>query len=183
MDEAAGGIDGDTVLESGEQVQLRLSLADGAIVVTDRRAVRVLGGGRGVADLQPSTLAGVGLVSLRRATKFRAATAVLAGATALLGAYLLYPFAPSVPVEDEAAGRMGVGGTVEAVQTALDVLGRLDDGLAVLGVLLVGYAAVTLARAWERRLLLRRSDGRRLYLSAPGVAAADVERLRDLLLE
>lgn len=170
-------------LDPDERVELRVPLADGDLVVTDRRAFRLLDGGTTIAGVQRDDVVAVGVSNLQRDQLGRAIGVYLLAMMALGGAVVLHPFSLSVPIDPEAAARMGVGDVVGLFQSVLDLLSLVDEALAVAGALLVVYTVVYLVRSWERTLVLERSDGRRVTLSAPSLTDADVEQLRELLAE
>lgn len=182
--DAADDGDGDLgVLDPDERVQIRLSLADGDLVVTDRRAFRLLDGGDAVATIDRGSIASVRTANLRRGHLGRAVTVYVLAMVSLGASVVLSPFSVAFPVDPEAAGRMGTGDVVALFRRVFELLSLVDEALAGLGAVLVLYTVVYVVRAWGRRLVLKRTDGRRVYIGAPSLADDDVERLRELLVE
>lgn len=144
------------LLYDGESVVESVDLGDARVVVTSHRVLAFTPDADGIAFRQvdrPNVVAvtaGARTESslLGRAGRWGVIGVVLLGAGLVLDMEALVG---DVSMGGGAGSQIGVGGVLELVRTVLDLLGRLDEILAVAGVLVLALAGVAAVAYWLTR--------------------------------
>lgn len=174
------------LLYDGESVAESFAVGDARVVVTSHRVLAFTPGADGAAFRQvdrPNVVdvaAGARTESnlLGRAGRWGVIGVVLLGAGLVLD---MDAIIGEVSLGGGAGSQIGVGGVLGLVRTVLDLLRRLDEFLAIAGVLVLALAAVALGAYWYTReptfVIRIAGDDPDIYLPREGAAAGVRERL------
>lgn len=176
-------------LREGEHIETTVPLGDNAVVVTDQRvfAFTPEGEGTNYRAVERPNVEAVGLEMVGETGWLRyAIKGGVVGAVGI-GIGLTTEFDSLFTLGDVGSSgtvRLEFGGLLESLQTAIDMLGYLDEGLLVLGGLGVVVALTTLGvfvQSRDHTLVVEVAGDEDIHVPAPRDSEGERDRIRRAL--